>query len=165
MAMVTTAAAAENLNVGACVTGPCPSTVAATTIQPESQGTCFASDPDSNGATVAERVFRAAIRRSFERPAARGADGAVTIRFQSFKFGAPRRWTPNDGVSFSADQTKPIYDLRVGYTTCTDYRSSILLRQTDDNFECFTSPGGAHACQLSGRTGDLMQEKTQRIPK
>jgi hypothetical protein len=144
--------------------GPCPS-AAATAAQFAQPHACFASDSDSKGATATERSFRAVIRRTFEREAAQGSDGAVTISFQSFKTGGARHWLVSDGYNFSSDQSKPIYGLRVKYTTCTDYRSAIDIRQQERNFECFTAPTGDVACQVSGSTGGMMQDKNQYIPK
>ncbi|MFI5113447.1 MAG: hypothetical protein ACHP9S_11500 [Terriglobales bacterium] len=126
---------------------------------------CFSSDPDSLGATAAERGFRSVIRKTFERAAAPGSDGAVTVSFQSFKVGGGRSWTRADGDNFTADQKKPIYALRVVYTTCTDYHTAIDIRQQERNFDCFTSPTGDSVCQISGNTGGMMQDKKQYIPK
>ncbi|HEY5072254.1 MAG TPA: hypothetical protein VII63_09505 [Caulobacteraceae bacterium] len=145
-------------------TGPCPS-AAATAAQLAQPHACFASDPDSNGGTPIERRFRGLIRRTMEREAAQGSDGAVTVSFQSFTIGRPRRWLRSDGFNFSSDQSKPIYDLRVTYKTCTDYRAAIDIRQQERNFECFTAPTGDAACQMSGSTGGMAQDKQQYIPK
>jgi hypothetical protein len=72
---------------------------------------CFASEPDSDGATDLERSLRAAIRKSFERDAAPGLDGKVTVKFETFQVGNKRAWGAPDMASFSTgDQTKPIYD-------------------------------------------------------
>jgi hypothetical protein len=144
--------------------GPCPSAAATAALLAQPHA-CFASDVDSKGATAAERSFRSIIRRSFEREAAQGLDGAVTVSFQSFKVGAPRRWLLSDGYNISSDQSKPIYGLRVAFTTCTDYRAAIQIRQQERNFECFTAPTGEAACQTSGNTGGMAQDKSQYIPK
>ena len=144
--------------------GPCPSAgvTAALAAQPH---TCFASDADSKGANAAERGFRAIIRKTLEHQAAPGMDGAVTVSFQSFKVGAPRHWLVSDGYNMSSDQSKPIYGLRVAYTTCTDFRTQIQLRKEERNFECFTSPTGDAACQTSGNTGGMAQDTSQYIAK
>jgi hypothetical protein len=144
--------------------GPCPSD-AATAARNALPKVCFASDVDGVGASRAERSFRGVIRRTFERQAAEGSDGAVTISFQSFRVGAPRRWLTSDGYNFSSDESKPVYGLRVLYTTCTDYRSAIEIRQQERNFECFTAPTGETACQVSGSTGGMAQDTKQYIPK
>ena len=143
--------------------GPCPAAPnAAQLAQPHA---CFASDSDGLGATALEQSFRGAVRQTIERPAAPGADGAVTVSFQSFKIGAARRWTAVDSFNFSADQSKPVYPLRVKFTSCTDYRAAIELRQQESNYDCFTTPTGETACQMSGSSGGMMQPTTQRIPK
>ena len=143
--------------------GPCPAAPnAAQLAQPHA---CFASDSDSLGATALEQSFRGAVRQTIERAAAPGSDGAVTVSFQSFKIGAGRRWTAADGFNFSADQSKPVYPLRIKFTSCTDYRTAIELRQQESNYECFTTPTGETACQMSGNSGGMMQPTTQRIPK
>jgi hypothetical protein len=143
--------------------GPCPHPpTAAQLAQPHK---CFASDADSRGASGLERSYRSVIRRTFAHPAEPGMDGAVTIHFQSFKIGAPRRWMVSDGYNFSADRSKPIRELRVLFTTCTDYRTAISLRQMERNFDCFTAPTGETVCQVSGSTGGMLPDKTQYIPK
>jgi hypothetical protein len=144
--------------------GPCPSAAATAALAAQPHA-CFASDADSKGATATERSFRSIIRRTFEREAAQGMDGAVTVSFQSFKVGAPRRWLVSDGYNFSSDQNKPIYGLRVTYTTCTDYKAAIQIRQQERNFECFTSPTGGATCQTSGNSGGMAPDKSQYIPK
>ena len=142
--------------------GPCPG--APTRAQLAQPHTCFASDAD--GAGGASQVSdRSVIRRTFERKAAPGSDGAVTIHFQSFRTGASRRWMRSDGYNFTADRSKPIHELRVVFTTCTDWRTAIQLLQRERNFECFTEPTGEHVCQVSGSTGGMMPDRTQYIPK
>jgi hypothetical protein len=71
----------------------------------------------------------------------------------------------SDGYNFSADRSKPIRELRVLFTTCTDYRTAISLRQMERNFDCFTAPTGDTVCQVSGSTGGMLPDKTQYIPK
>jgi hypothetical protein len=144
--------------------GPCPSAAATAALlaQPHS---CFASDPDSKGTTAAERGFRGIIRRTLEHAAAPGMDGAVTVHFRSFKVGAPRRWMVSDGFNISSDQSKPIYGLRVAYTTCTDFRTQLLMHKQERNFECFTGPTGDAVCQTSGNSGGMEQDSSQYISK
>ena len=132
---------------------------------PASAAACFASDADSKGASPLERGFRGIIRKTLERAAAPGMDGAVTVSFQTFKVGAPRKWLTSDGFNMSSDQSKPIYGLRVAYTTCTDFRTQIQLRKQERNFECFTSPTGDATCQTSGNTGGMAQDTSQYISK
>ena len=143
--------------------GPCPT--APNAVQLAQPHACFASDSDSLGASALEQGFRGAVRQTIERAAAPGSDGAATVSFQSFKIGAGRRWTAADSFNFSADQGKPVYPLRVKFTSCTDYRTAIELRQQESNYDCFTTPTGETACQMSGNSGGMMQPTTQRIPK
>jgi hypothetical protein len=105
------------------------------------------------------------VRQTIEHPASVGADGAVTVTFQSFQIGAARAWTPLDARNFSADSSKPVYPLRVKFTRCTDFVAAIEVRQQEENYECFTQPTGQLACQMAGHTGNLMQPTRQRIPK
>ena len=142
--------------------GPCPG--APTRAQLAQPHTCFASDADGAGG-AAQLSDRSVIRRTFERRAAPGSDGAVTIHFQSFRTGAARRWRRSDGYNFTADRSKPIHELRVVFTTCTDWRTAIQLLRRERNFECFTEPTGEKVCQVSGSTGGMMPDKTQYIPK
>jgi hypothetical protein len=149
----------DNVTAGPCPSGPAVAAVAGR------QTSCAASDPDSNGKSALEREFRGQIRQSMERPAAAGADGATTITFQSVAIGAPRAWLAVDSFNFSADRNKPIYDLRVKFTTCVDFRAAIEVRERDQNFQCYTAAGGGSACQIASSSADLTPEKKQYIPK
>jgi hypothetical protein len=143
--------------------GPCPRPpTQAQLAQPHK---CFPSDADSRGASALERTYRGVIRKTFAHAADPGMDGAVTIDFQSFKIGAPRHWLISDGYNFASDHSKPIRELRVVFTTCTDFRTAIQLVQMERNFECFTAPTGETVCQISGSTGGMMRDKKQYIPK
>jgi len=150
--------ARSDVETGACPRPPTKAELA----QPHK---CFASDADSRGASGLERSYRSVIRKTFAHAAEPGMDGAVTIHFQSFRIGGPRRWLRSDGYNFSADQSKPIRELRVLFTTCTDFRTAIQLVQIERNFECFTAPTGETVCQVSGSTGGMMRDKRQYIPK
>jgi hypothetical protein len=141
--------------------GPCPSAASKAVLAARATA-CFASDADSNGATDGERYFRALVRPLFERPAAAGQDGAVTIRFESFQIGPPHDWTT--GFNWAADQTKPVYDLRVGFTICRDYRASIETSQQVRYFSCFTDPFQVFGCRNAGPTGDT-PDKNQKYTK
>jgi hypothetical protein len=140
--------------------GPCGS-AAAPAPGPHS---CPEADAANLGATQQGQRFLTAIRAVMNHPASPGMDGAVTVTFQSFQVGAGRGWTILDSRNFSADQRQPIYDVRTGFTTCTDFRTAIELRQQVSNFQCFTSPTGQTACQMSG-TVNGMPGPTQRIAK
>jgi hypothetical protein len=149
-----------NWSAGRVTAGPCPPGGGGN--QPKA---CPRSDADSLGASDLERRFRGAVRQTIEHPASVGADGAVTVTFQSFQIGAARAWTPLDARNFSADQSKPVYPLRVKFTSCTDFVSAIEVRQQEENYECFIQPTGQLACQMSGHSGNLMQPTRQRFPK
>lgn len=125
---------------------------------------CFASDPDA-GASARERTFRGLVRQTLEHAAAPGMDGAVTVRFTSFKVGGPRAWQVADGFNFASNQRSPVYGLRVAYVTCQDFRTEIQLRTQERNYECFTAPTGVASCQVSGSTGGLARDTSQYIQK
>jgi hypothetical protein len=144
------------------VAGPCPG--APTVAQRAQPHKCFASDADGAGG-AAQVSDRRVIRQTFARTAEPGSDGTVTIHFESFRVGANRSWMRSDSYNFTADQSKPIHELRVIFDTCTDYRTAISLRRMERNFECFTAPTGEHVCQTSGSTGGMLPDKTQYIPK
>jgi hypothetical protein len=144
------------------VSGPCPG--APTKAQLAQPHKCFPSDADGAGG-AAQRSDRNVIRRTLTHTAPADSDGTVTIHFQSFRTGANRRWLRSDGYNFASDQSKPIHELRVVFTLCTDYRTAIQLRQQERNFECFTAPTQEHVCQESGSTGGMMPDKSQYIPK
>jgi hypothetical protein len=150
--------ARSDVEAGPCPRGPTKAELA----QPHK---CFPSDADSRGASALERSYRSVIRKTFAHAADPSMDGAVTIHFQSFKIGAPRHWLVSDGYNFASDQSKPIRELRVLFTTCTDYRTAISLVQMERNFECFTAPTQETVCQTSGSTGGMMRDKKQYIPK
>lgn len=149
--------AREDVTSGACPGAP-------TRAQLALPHTCFASDSDGAGG-ASQASDRNVIRRTFTHEAEPGSDGTVTIHFQSFRAGASRHWMRSDGYNFSADRSKPIHELRVVFTTCTDWRTAIQLLRRERNFECFTEPTGEHVCQVSGSTGGMLADKTQYIPK
>lgn len=144
------------------VTGPCPAgPTAAQLAQPHA---CPTTDAPNLNATRQSQGFLALIRSVMDHPAAPGMDGAVTITIQSVQVGAARRWTVLDSENFSADPSKPVYDLRVSFTSCTDFRTAIELRKQVSNFQCFTAPTGQPVCQMSASVNGL-PEPTQRINK
>ena len=126
---------------------------------------CFASDPDSNGATAQERAFRGAIRRSLEQKPAAGLDGAVTVRFQTFKISPGRAADIIDRLNYRPDLTKPIYTVRTQFETCTDYRTATTTKQLERNFACFTESTGGQNCMASGTTAGMRKETSQYVPK
>ncbi len=127
---------------------------------------CSSSDPDSNGKNALERTLRGVIRRAWEKKAAEGSDGAVTITFQRFSVSAPRAWRPTATDPYSqADPKKPIYPVRTIFTTCTDYRTAITRRKMERLYDCFTHKNGGVQCTQVGRTAGLMEDEEQYIPK
>jgi hypothetical protein len=138
--------------------GPCPTKDVAV------GQSCFPSDADGAGGAGLEQNVRSVIRQIYEHGPAVGQDGAVTIAFQSVQMGAPRAWQVSDGFNFSADQSKPVYDLLVGFTTCTDYKAKITKIVQQRAFECFTAPGGALSCQTSNAVA-VAPDQTTDIPK
>lgn len=138
--------------------GPCP------TKDVVMGQSCFPSDADGAGGAGLEQNIRSVIRQTYEHGPAVGQDGAVTIAFQSVQMGAPRAWLVSDGFNFSADQSKPVYDVLVGFTTCTDYKAKITKIVQQRAFECFTAPGGALSCQTSDAVA-VAPDQTTDIPK
>lgn len=120
---------------------------------------CPVSDSDSDGKTANEESLRGAIRRLWEKEAAQGSDGAVTITFQKFVGGAPRAWRANLSDAYSqADPKKPIYPVRATFTTCTDYRKAISTRKMERIYDCFTHKTGGVQCTQTGASGALAKE-------
>jgi hypothetical protein len=128
---------------------------------------CGASTPDGDGKTANEKVFRGVIRQLWEKPADKGMDGAVTIQFEKMTIGAPRAWRPTATDSYSqADPKKPIYPVRVAFSTCTDYRTAISMRQMERIYDCFTHKTGGIQCTQTGASGPLaLKDKKEYIPK
>jgi hypothetical protein len=142
--------------------GPCPAGPAIA--QPAGPVACPAADADNVGATPQARSFIAVIKSDMDSAAAPGMDGAVTVTFQSFQVAAGRPWTVLDSENFSANPSKPIYDVRASFTSCTDFRTAIELRPQVSNFQCFTAPTGQTVCQMSASVNGL-PGPTQRIAK
>jgi hypothetical protein len=115
---------------------------------------CGASTPDGDGKTANEKVFRGVIRQLWEKPAAKGMDGAVTIQFEKMTIGAPRAWRPTATDAYSqADPKRPIYPVRVAFSTCTDYRTAISMRQMERIYDCYTHKTGGIQCTQTGASG------------
>lgn len=128
---------------------------------------CFVSDEDSVGKTANEKTFRGVIRRLWEKEAEKGSDGAVTIAFQKFVIGAPRRWQPTLTDAYSqADPKKPIYPVRALFETCTDYKTAINKRKMERIYDCFAHKTGGWQCTQTGASGALAtKDKKEYIPK
>jgi hypothetical protein len=128
---------------------------------------CFASDPDSNGKTTNEKTFRGVIRRLWEKEAAEGSDGAVTIIFQKVTVGAPRAWRATLSDAYSqADPKKPIYPVRAAFATCTDYKKAISKRTMERIYDCFVHKAGGWQCTQTGESGALAtKDKKEYIQK
>lgn len=111
-----------------------------TPVKDETNGAvaCSASSEDSDGKTANEKTFRGVIRRLWEKEAAEGSDGAVTITFEKFVVGASRAWRPTATDAYSqADPKKPIYAVKASFETCTDYRKAISKRKMERIYDCF----------------------------
>lgn len=117
---------------------------------------CFASDSDANVKNANEKNFRGVIRRFWEKEAAEGSDGAVTVTFQKMIVGAPRRWRPTfDDAYAQADPRKPIYPVRATFTTCTDYKTAISKRKMERIYDCYVHKTGGWQCTQTGASGPL----------
>ncbi len=129
--------------------------------------TCAQSSPDDDGKTPGEKAYRGVIRRLWEKEAAAGSDGAVTIVFDSLVVGAPRAWRPTATDAYSqANPKKPIYPVRASFTTCTDYRTAISKRKMERIYDCFTHKTGGFQCTQTGASGPLaLKDKKEYIQK
>lgn len=128
---------------------------------------CFASDSDSGVKNANEKNFKGAIRRLWEKEAAQGSDGAVTLAYETFVVGASRpfRATFSDAYS-QADPRKPIFAVRAKFQTCTDYRSAISKRKMERVYDCFTHRAGGWQCTQTGASGALaLKDKNEYIQK
>jgi len=135
----------------------------AQTVQLAQGKSCPASEPDGQGASPLENSFRASVRKSFERPPAPGADGKVTVTIQSVKIGNKREWATPDIATFVGDQSKPIYDAIIAFTTCTDYRALINVVTRERQFTCFTDQFNEMKCQVT--TATPTPDTNQSFPK
>lgn len=130
--------------------------------QSKRTGACFASDSEKAGL---EGSLRGVIRRSFEKTPPAGLDGAVTVRFQSFRVSPGRKADIIDQVQYKPDLSKPIYGVRAQFETCTDYRTATTTRQMERNFLCFTNSTGGQNCSVTGTTGGMRRDTEQYVPK
>lgn len=128
---------------------------------------CSASSDDSEGKTANEKSFRGVIRRLWEKEAAEGSDGAVTVTFQKMIVGAPRRWRPTfDDAYAQADPRKPIYPVRATFTTCTDYKTAVSKRKMERIYDCYVHKTGGWQCTQTGASGPLaMKDEKEYIQK
>ncbi len=128
---------------------------------------CSVSSEDSDGKTANEKTFRGVIRRLWEKEAAEGSDGAVTITFEKFVVGASRPWRPTATDAYSqADPKKPIYAVRATFETCTDYRKAISKRKMERIYDCFVHKTGGWQCTQTGASGALAtKDKKEYIQK
>jgi hypothetical protein len=132
------------------------------TVQPTARGACFASEPDRAGL---DGNLRGIIRRAFEKEPPAGLDGAVTVRFQSFRVSPARRGNIIDRAQYELDLSKPVYAVRAQFETCTDYRSATTTRQMERNFLCFTNSTGGQNCSVTGTTAGMRKDTEQYVPK
>ena len=139
-------------------------TVHATT---DNVAACSASSADSDGATANEKTFRGAIRRLWEKNAAAGADGAVTITFQHVVVGAPRAWQANfTDVYSQATPKQPIYPVKATFATCTDYKTAVSKKQMERMYDCFVHKAGGWQCTQTGASGALaLKDKETYLQK
>lgn len=128
---------------------------------------CSASSEDTDGKTTNEKEFRGVIRRLWEKDAQKGADGAVTISFDSLVVGASRAWRPTATDAYSqANPKKPIYAVRAKFQTCTDYKTAISKRKMERVYDCFVNKAGGWQCTQTGASGALaLKDKSEYIPK
>jgi hypothetical protein len=128
---------------------------------------CSASSDDSDGKTTNEKTFRGVIRRLWEKEAAEGSDGAVTVTFQKFVVGASRAWRPTATDAYSqADPKKPIYAVRATFETCMDYKKAISKRKMEWIYDCFVHKTGGWQCTQPGASGALAtKDKKEYIQK
>ena len=112
--------------------------------------TCPTSDTDSKGKTALEKAFRGAIRETWEKEAEPGLDGAVTITFQTFTIGAPRR---------------SVYPVRATFTTCTDYNRRIEITKREREHACFKNTAGKYTCTIIAAPNTNVKDKTESIEK
>ena len=140
-----------------------------TPVENETNGAadCSASSDDSDGKTENEKTFRGVIRRLWEKEAAEGSDGAVTITFQKMVVGAPRAWRANLSDAYSqANPKKPIYPVRTTFTTCTDYKAAVSKRKMERIYDCFVHKTGGWQCTQTGASGALaLKDKKEYIQK
>lgn len=141
---------------------PVRSSAGRATAQPTRTGGCFASEPERAGL---EGSLRGVIRRSFENKPPAGLDGAVTVRFQSFRVSPGRKADIIDQVQYKPDLSRPVYSVRAQFETCTDYRSATTTRQMERNFLCFTNSTGGQNCSVTGTTGGMRRDTEQYVPK
>ena len=141
---------------------PVRSSTGRATAQPTRTGGCFASEPERAGL---EGSLRGVIRRAFEKKPPAGLDGAVTVRFQSFRVSPGRKADIIDQVQYKPDLSKPVYSVRAQFETCTDYRSATTTRQMERNFLCFTNSTGGQNCSVTGTTAGMRRDTEQYVPK
>ena len=110
-----------------------------------------------------ERSLKQAIRASFARDAQPGADGAVTVSFESFSIGQPHAYTVYNDPR-EAEGTS-VYPVRARFTTCTDYRARIVLTTRERAFACYRATGGEWACDITAAANTNVKDTSRSIDK
>lgn len=119
---------------------------------------------DNDGAIAEpERSIRAAIRAGFERPAAAGADGAVSVHIENVSIGAARAYTPyRDPIEADG---RPVYPVRAKFTACTDYRTRLTLVTRERLYACYRDQTNAWACDITAAANTNVRDTTQNVAK
>jgi len=119
---------------------------------------------DNDGAVAEpERSIRAVIRAGFERPAAPGADGAVSVHIENLSIGAARAYTPHRDP-IEADG-REVYPVRAKFTACTDYRTRLNLVTRERLYACYRDTTNAWACDITAAANTNVRDTTQNVAK
>lgn len=156
---------------GAAAAAPAPAAAGlhaaapvATATAPDTTGggaTCPASD--ANAGTEPERSLKQVIRAGFEHDAAPGADGRVTVTFETFSVGQPHAYAVYNDPREA--EGKQVYPVRARFTACTDYRTRIVLDTRERAFACYAATGGAWACDVVAAANTNVRDVSRSIDK
>jgi len=118
---------------------------------------------DDAASAEPERSIRAVIRAGFERPAAPGADGAVSVHIENLSIGAARAYTPyRDPIEADGRQ---VYPVRAKFTACTDYRTRLVLVTRERLYACYRDETNAWACDITAAANTNVRDTTQNVAK
>lgn len=112
-----------------------------------------ASSPSGPPPTAAE--IEASIRKTWEKPAPSGQDGAQTVEIKSIAVGAPRKWGPLDGGG--GDPDADLYPAKVHWLLRTHYRTRTHVVERESVFSVFRNSFGEWGAGLSSELGQTQK--------
>jgi hypothetical protein len=91
------------------------------------------------GAAPDTQLFGKLIRCLWEKPALKGADGAMTVDIKSMKIGSPRPWNELRDLNNDGDRNTIVYPVETTYVWKTFYRTRTIVKESTNIFNCYVN--------------------------